>query len=88
MQPFDEDDVYEFYRSSVELFLKNINYIEFILDYPDSFFPLKKEVLFYIYKKTNGNPREIIKLFIKIFNEIIYSDENIEDILKLYQTQY
>ena len=72
----------------MEIFLKSINYIEFILDYPDTFYPLKKEVLYYIYKRTNGNPREIIKLFIKIFNEIIYSEENIEDILKQYQIKY
>ena len=88
MKVFEEEDVYDFYRSNVELFLKSINYIEFILDYPDSFFPLKKDVLHYIFKKTHGNPRETIKLFIKIFNEIIYSDDKIEDILKQYQVQY
>jgi hypothetical protein len=88
MNIFLENDVPNFYKDYLHFFLKGIHYTEFIDDFSESFFPLNKKVLNYIFNKSNGNPREMIKLFIKIFNEIIYSDENLDDILKPYEFSF
>ncbi|MFX1316780.1 MAG: hypothetical protein ACFE9T_13025 [Promethearchaeota archaeon] len=82
---FDENDIYQFYKKTMEQFLENINFLEFLKEYPDSYYPLNKKVLKYIYNKSNGNPREIIKLLIKIFNEIIFSYEDLDNILVNYE---
>jgi len=81
------DDIFQFYKKSIEYFFGGINYLDYSIDFPNSsdYYPLNKKTLEYIYNTTKGNPREIIKLLIKIFNEIISSNENIEDILKKYQ---
>jgi hypothetical protein len=42
-------------------------------------------LLKYIFEEADGNPREVIKYLIKIFNEIIISNEKLEDILGKYQ---
>jgi len=82
---FTENDIHQFYKESMENFLKYINYLEYLEDYPNLYFPLSEIILRYIYTRTQGNPREIIKYLIKIFNEIIYSDEKLEDIIKNYE---
>ncbi|MFX1394388.1 MAG: hypothetical protein ACFFAH_12550 [Promethearchaeota archaeon] len=82
---FTEKDIYEFYKQKIEDFLININYLDFLEEYPEDYFPLNKKILKCIYHFTKGNPREIIKYLIKIFNEIIYSDESLEDILRDYE---
>jgi len=53
--------------------------------FQNPYYPLNKNILKYVFKKAEGNPRAIIKLIIKIFNEIIYSDESLNDILKNYE---
>ena len=55
------------------------------MDFSDSFYPLNERVLKFIFNQTKGNPRETIKLLIKIFNEILLSYEDLEDILKNYE---
>ena len=85
LSKFIESDVYEFYKKNMKNFLKTVNYLEFIEENPDYYFPLDEDILKNIYDKANGSPREIIKLLIKIFNDIIYSDENLEDILNSYE---
>ncbi|MFX1258549.1 MAG: hypothetical protein ACFFA6_01785 [Promethearchaeota archaeon] len=82
---FDENDLFQFYKKTMEQFLEDINFLEVLKEYPDSYYPLNKSILTYIYNKSNGNPREIIKLLIKIFNEIISSYEDLDDILVNYE---
>jgi len=85
LSEFTENDIYEFYRETMKLFLKNVNYLKFYEEFPDSYFPLNEKILRSVYESTFGNPREIIKSLIKIFNEIIYSNEGIEEILNHYE---
>jgi hypothetical protein len=82
---FIEDDLYQFYRKNLEFFFGHINYFDYIKDFSDSFFPLNEDVLKFIFTQTKGNPREIIKFLIKIFNEILLSYEDLEDLLKKYK---
>ncbi len=82
---FEENDIFEFYKKNMKNFLKSVNYLEFMEEYPDSYFPLNEKTLRNINDKVNGNPREILKLLIKIFNEIIYSDESLENIIHSYE---
>lgn len=85
MSSFEENDIYDFYKKIFEDFLININFLEFSEEFLDTFYPLNRNILKNVYDSTNGNPREIIKYLIKIFNEIIYSDEDLEDILSNYE---
>lgn len=82
---FDDDDVFTFYKKNLEFFFGHLNYFDYFRDFSQSYFPLNKEVLKNIFIQTKGNPREIIKFLIKIFNDIIFSNEELEDILKKYQ---
>ena len=82
---FVEDDVSTFYKKNLEYFFGHLNYFDYFRDFSQSYYPLSEEVLNYIFAQTNGNPREIIKFLIKIFNDIVLSDEDLEDILKKYQ---
>ena len=79
------NDIYKFYMKNMKNFLKTVNYLEFIEENPDSYFPLNQNILKNIYNKANGNPRQIIKLLIKIFNEIIYTDDKLENIIQSYE---
>lgn len=81
----EENDIYKFYMKNMKNFLKTVNYLEFIEENPDSYFPLNQNILENIYNKANGNPRQIIKLLIKIFNEIIYRDDKLENIIQSYE---
>ncbi len=82
---FVEDDVSTFYKKNLEYFFGHLNYFDYFRDFSQSYYPLSEEVLKYIFAQTNGNPREIIKFLIKIFNDIVLSNEDLEDILKKYQ---
>jgi hypothetical protein len=46
----------------------------------NKYYPLTKKVLSNIYAQCKGNPRDIIKTLIKVFNRIIYSSEDLEDL--------
>jgi len=82
---FVEEDLFHFYKKNLEFFFVHINYFDYIKDFSDSFYPLNDNVLKFIFNQTKGNPREIIKLLIKIFNEILLSYEDLEDVLKKYE---
>ncbi|NVM35798.1 MAG: hypothetical protein HWN81_09395 [Candidatus Lokiarchaeota archaeon] len=82
---FVEDDIYTFYKKNLEYFFGHLNYFDYFRDFSQSYYPLNEEVLEYIFSQTNGNPREIIKFLIKIFNDIVLSNEDLEEILKKYQ---
>ena len=81
---FTESDIFSFYKKNMEYFIRNIEYLDFLEEFPDTFYPLNERTLKNIFEKGNGNPREIIKLLIRIFNDIIYTDEKLEDILSSY----
>jgi len=85
LQNFTEGDIYEFYLKTMEVFLQNFNYSHFYEAFPESFFPLTKDILKDVYYKTSGNPREISKYLIKIYNEIISSQNGLETILHKYE---
>lgn len=82
---FIKEDLFTFYKRNLEFFFGQINYFDYFRDFSNSYYPLNEEVLNYIYNQTKGNPREIIKLLIKIFNDIVLSNENLEEVLKNYQ---
>jgi hypothetical protein len=85
MPKFEESDIFEFYLKNMKLYLKSINFKEFLHDSPDPYYPLNKEILKYLYKCSKGNPRKFIKLLIKIFNYIIYQYEDLDYILNNYK---
>ncbi|MHA1284718.1 MAG: hypothetical protein ACTSQP_19635 [Promethearchaeota archaeon] len=82
---FDYNDTVYFYKKNMENFLKNVGYSQFIDEFLESFFPINEKVLRIIYEKSGGNPRNIIKALIRIFNDIIFSDEKLEDIMYKYE---
>jgi len=83
---FQESDIYEFYKNNMELFLNNISRPHLLDEIDNPYFPLTKDLLRTIYYKTDGNPRRIIKNLIRIFNDIIYNDREIEKILFKYSS--
>ncbi len=82
---FVEQDLFKFYKNSLELFFGKINYFEYFKDFSDSYYPLNEKILKYIYNQAKGNPREILKLLIQIFNEITLSNKDLDEIIKIYQ---
>ncbi len=82
---FTESDIYELYKNNLRMFLKSINYLQFLDEYPDTYYPLNELILKNSFLKSKGNPREAIKYLIKIFNDIINSEDNLETILKPYE---
>ncbi|MBY9005192.1 MAG: hypothetical protein KGD63_00355 [Candidatus Lokiarchaeota archaeon] len=72
---FKEEDIYKFYKLTIDKFLKSINSSEILSDFKNPYYPLSKSILKKIYNKSEGNPRNIIKILIKIFNDIIYYDK-------------
>ncbi|MFX1324555.1 MAG: hypothetical protein ACFE8N_06340 [Promethearchaeota archaeon] len=85
MPKFKEEDVFQFYKNHLDFFFASINYNEYFKYFSTSLYPLNENVLNYIYKEANGNPRGVIKYLIKIFNEIITSNKSLEQILTKYQ---
>ena len=85
MANFEEEDVIKSYKNHLDFFFARINYYDYFKHFSNSFFPLTEKVLKYIFHETKGNPREVLKYFIKIFNEIITSIEKLEDILAKYK---
>ena len=85
MSDFKEEDLFEFYNNNLEFFFAKANYHEYSKFFSKSFFPLNESVLKYIFREADGNPREVIKYLIKIFNDIVISNEELEEILEKYQ---
>lgn len=82
LKEFQEEDIFEFYRNSMKDFIENLD-LQYLINIDElQYFPLNEEILRKIYHRANGNPRKIIKSFIKIFNQIILSDENLQDLLE------
>ncbi len=82
---FNEEDIFEFYKESMRFFYEDKRISEFSKAFQNPYFPLNKKILRNIFESTKGNPREIIKALIKIFNEIIYSNETLDAVLENYE---
>jgi len=85
LKNFSEEDIFEFYKNTMSTFYDNIECNEFTQAFEDPYFPLNKLTLKSIFEHTQGNPRAIIKILIKIFNELIDDEESIDLILKKYE---
>jgi len=85
LKDFSEDDIFEFYRNTMITFYDVIECNEFTQTFENPYFPLNKLILKNIFDQTQGNPRAIIKILIKIFNELIDDEENLDLILKKYE---
>ncbi|GAH14747.1 unnamed protein product [marine sediment metagenome] len=85
LKDFSEDDIFEFYRNTMITFYDVIECNEFTQTFENPYFPLNKLILKNIFDRTQGNPRAIIKILIKIFNELIDDEENLDLILKKYE---
>lgn len=85
LKDFSEDDIFEFYRNTMITFYDVIECNEFTQTFENPYFPLNKLILKNIFERTQGNPRAIIKILIKIFNELIDDEENLDFILKKYE---
>lgn len=85
---FTETDVYEFYVKAMKNFLENGNFTKIPEAAFDDFFPINKKILKSIYIKCKGNPREMLKILIKIFNDIIFSNQNLSQIREKYEETF
>ncbi|MFX1396578.1 MAG: hypothetical protein ACFFAS_05980 [Promethearchaeota archaeon] len=81
LDPFTESDFFHFYKKIMKNYLNNLDFLDFFEENPDILFPLNEKLLKRVYESSKGNPRQVIKALIKIFNKIIYSNESIDDIL-------
>ncbi|TFG02887.1 MAG: hypothetical protein EU542_03865 [Promethearchaeota archaeon] len=85
LSEFEEKDIFEFYIKNMKNFLENGNFTKI----PDTtfkdYFPLNQKILENIYIKSKGNPREILKFLIKIFNDIIFSNQKLSQIREKYE---
>lgn len=85
MSNFRETDIFQFYKRNLELFFARINYQDYFNHFSDTYFPLNENILRFIFNEAKGNPREVLKQLIKIFNEIVTSNEKLDEILIKYQ---
>jgi hypothetical protein len=69
----------------MNIFYDCIECNEFAQSFENPYFPLNELILKQIFEHTQGNPRAIIKILIKLFNEIIDDEEDLEYILKKYE---
>ncbi|MHA1104107.1 MAG: hypothetical protein ACTSPN_00035 [Promethearchaeota archaeon] len=86
IENFTEDDIYDFYLNNIKHFLENLGLTK-LAKAEFEYFPLNEQILKNLYSRSNGNPREIIKLLIKIFNDIIFSNDDINTILREYESE-
>jgi len=75
-------DAKEYYFEALKLYRKGHN----LLPIPnDEFFPLTEKLILLVYEYTLGNPREIIRNFQQIFDELIFDDTPIEQLEKKFE---
>ncbi|MHA1687779.1 MAG: hypothetical protein ACTSUN_00320 [Promethearchaeota archaeon] len=82
---FERNDIFYLYQENLKLFLKNVDYMDYLEKNDNPYFPLDENFLENIYTRTQGNPREIIKSFIYIFNEIIQGKYDLEGLKIRYE---
>ena len=79
---FSTKDAKEYYFEALELYRKNHN----LSAIPNNkFFPLTEKLILLVYEYTLGNPREIIRNFQQIFDEIIFDETPIEQLEKDFE---
>jgi len=79
---FSTKDTKDYYLESLELYRKKHG----LLPIPNNiFFPLSEKLILLVYEYTLGNPREIIRIFQQIFDEIIFDETPIEQIEKNFE---
>ncbi|MHA1679892.1 MAG: hypothetical protein ACTSUE_02720 [Promethearchaeota archaeon] len=76
LKPFSFGDVKLWFAKSMEKFWTDNNLVAPI----DPLFPINENVLRIIFDRTNGNPRETIKLTRVFVDKIIFGDLTVEDI--------
>ncbi len=79
---FTTKDTKDYYLEALELYRKNHD----LSAIPhNKFFPLTEKLILLVYEYTLGNPREIIRNFQQIFDEIIFDETPIEQIEKNFE---
>jgi hypothetical protein len=82
---FTESDVYEFYTKNIKNFLETRNFTKIPDTVFENYFPVNEKVLKNLFNFSKGNPREILKILIRVFNDIIFSNKSLPDILEKYE---
>ncbi len=85
LSDFIESDIYEFYTKNMKNFLETSNFTKIPDTVFEDYFPINEKVLKNVFNLSKGNPREILKMLIRIFNDIIFSNQNLSDILEKYE---
>ncbi|MHA1721053.1 MAG: hypothetical protein ACTSWX_02810 [Promethearchaeota archaeon] len=79
---FSTKDAKEYYLEALNLYRKKHN----LSPVPDDpYFPLTEKLILLVYEYTLGNPREIIRNFQKIFDEMIFDETPIEQLEKQFE---
>ena len=81
LKKFEEEDIFEFYKNSMNNFTEKLEIQSLIKVNELDYFPLNEDILRKIYHEYNGNPRKMIKAFMRIFNKIIFSHENLQNLV-------
>ncbi len=79
---FSTKDTKDYYKEALDLYRKNHDLSEIP---NDNFFPLTEKLILLVYGCTLGNPREIIRTFQQIFDEIIFDETPIEQLEKDFE---
>jgi len=74
---FSTQDTKDYFKEAIQFYKKNHD-LPPVLD--DLFFPLTKKLILLVYEYTLGNPREIIRNFQQIFDEIVFDKTPIEEL--------
>jgi hypothetical protein len=77
---FSSQDTKEFYLDVMREYRSKNN----ISNLENPYFPLSEKILIYIFRKTKGNPREIIREVQKLFDLVIFDEYSTEMLEKEY----
>ncbi|WP_371806115.1 hypothetical protein [Candidatus Lokiarchaeum ossiferum] len=70
LQSFNQEECHLLFASLMEHFWKQY----YLANPPNPYFPLSENIINFIYTKSKGNPRQIIKLISKILDQIILEE--------------
>jgi len=79
---FSTKDTKDYYLEALELYRKN-HQLSAIPN--NKFFPLTEKLILLVYGYTLGNPREIIRNFQQLFDEIIFDETPVEQLEKNFE---
>ncbi|MHA1646879.1 MAG: hypothetical protein ACTSVL_04830, partial [Promethearchaeota archaeon] len=83
LKKFQIEDAIKLFLESMKLFWTQFN----LKIPPNPFYPLNRNIIEMIFTKSDGNPRQIIRLLSKIFNEIILGEVNTTSICENAQLE-